>query len=272
MEVSHQIRVADDVSLEVASAGPLDAPTLVFLHGNGPNCRQFAPQFTSFGDRYRLIAPSLRGHGRSGLPDPPTVADFTIARLAEDVLAVLDHMEVERAHLVGNSVGGVVGFELAATVPDRLRSLTTFGTTAQLRSSAVLVWTVPSMMRMLGSGATGRLVARSATDRDVGRTIAGLMAEADRRAVGFVSQNVATYDYTPMLRESTVPWLLLRGELDRGINRTLASTLDVVDTRDDASLVDLEGAGHFANLEQPRAFDAALQGFLRHHVPSSGQP
>ena len=62
--------------------------------------------------------------------------------LASDVPAVRDHLEVERAHLVGNSPGGLIGFEIAATVPDRLTTLTTFGTTAQLRSSAALLWTV----------------------------------------------------------------------------------------------------------------------------------
>jgi 3-oxoadipate enol-lactonase len=270
VEVRHQIRVSDDVELEVATAGPLDAPPVVFVHGNGPNCRQFAPQFATFSDRYRLIAPSLRGHGRSQVPAEPTVRDFTIGRLAGDVLAVLDHLEVERAHVVGNSVGGLVGFELAATVPRRLSTLTTFGTTAQLHSGAALLWSVRATLRLLGTTGTGRLVARSVADREVGRTIAGLIAEADRRALGFVSRNIATYDYIPMLRESTVPWLLVRGSLDRGVNRTLGSTLQVIDARDDAAVIDLVGAGHFANLERPCAFDDALQRFIDRHVTEAG--
>ena len=272
MEPTQRIRVADDLRLEVASAGPRDAPPVVLVHGNGPNCRQFEPQFTTLADRYRLIAPSLRGHGRSDMPSEPTVEDFTVARLAQDVLAVLDHLEVERAHLVGNSLGGLVGFELATTVPERLATLTTFGTAAQLRSSAALVWTVRGTVAALGTTATGRLAGRSAADPEVGRTIAGLMAEADRRAVGFVSRNIATYDYIPSLRGSTVPWLLLRGELDRGINRVLGSTLGVVDAREDAQRVDLTAAGHFANLERPAAFDEALEAFLRRHLPPAERP
>jgi len=270
VEPTQRVRVADDISLEVADAGPRDAPPVVLIHGNGPNCRQFAPQFTTFADRYRLIAPSLRGHGRSDMPTTPTVEDFTVARLAADVLAVLDHLEVERAHLVGNSLGGLVGFELAATTPERLATLTTFGTAAQLHSSAALVWTVRATVRVLGTTMTGRLAGRSVADREVGRTIASLMAEADRRAVGFVSRNIATYDYTPVLRASPVPWLLLRGGLDRGINRVLDTTLAVIDAREDAHLVDLDAAGHFANLEQPAAFDAALEGFLWRYLVSSG--
>lgn len=125
-------------------------------------------------------------------------------------------------------------------------------------------------LRLLGTRGTGRLVARSAADREVGRTIAELMAAADRRALGFVSQNIATYDYTATLRQSRVPWQLLRGGVDRGINRTLGSTLQVISGREDAVVIDLEGAGHFANLEQPRAFDDAVQRFIDRHVTAAG--
>lgn len=269
MSTRERIAVDGDLYLEVATAGPLDAPPVLFVHGNGPNCRQFAPQFSTLADRYRLIAPSLRGHGGSDRPETPTIEDFSIARLAADVVAVLDHLEVGRAHLVGNSLGGLIGFELATTRPDRLTTLTTFGTTAELHSGAALVWTVRATTRVLGAKGAGRLVAMSASDRDVGRTIAALMAEADSRALGLVSQNIANYDYTRGLRDSTVPWLLLRGSLDRSINRTLGSTLAVIEGREDASLVDLEGAGHFANLEHPQAFDTALERFISRRIPST---
>jgi 3-oxoadipate enol-lactonase len=267
--VTQRIQVADDVRLEVASAGPCDAPPVVFVHGNGSNWRQFMPQLETFAARHRPIAVSLRGHGRSEMPGTPAVDDFTVPRLARDVAAVLDHLGVERAHLVGNSLGGLVGFELAATRPERLITLTTFGTTAQLHSSAALSWMVRGTVRILGTTLTGRLAARSVADPDVGRRIAGLMAQADRRAVGFISQGIANYDYLSTLRTSTVPWLLLRGELDRGINRALTSTLTVIEARADAELVELAAAGHFANLEQPGAFDAALESFLQRHVPFS---
>lgn len=171
---------------------------------------------------------------------------------------------------MGNSLGGLIGFELATTVPERLATLTTFGTTGQLRSGAALVWALRATTRMLGAKGAGRLAAMSASDREVGRTIAGLMAEADPRALGFVFRNIANYDYTDTLRDCTVPWLLLRGSLDRSINRTLDSTLAVIEGREDAWLVDLDGAGHFANLDQPRAFNAALERFISRHIVAAG--
>ena len=91
------------------------------------------------------------------------------------------------------------------------------------------------------------------------------MSSADPVAVRLLTENIATYDHTPTLRTSTVAMLLLRGELDRSTNRNLASTLAALEGRDDATVVDLAGAGHFANLEQPATFDAALRSFLDRH-------
>ncbi len=204
------------------------------------------------------------------MPDTPTRDGFTLGRLARDVLTVLDRFEVPRAHLVGNSLGGLIGFELAVTTPERVATITTFGTTAQLRSNAALVWTVRATLRVLGTRGTGWVAGRSVADREGGRVIARLMAEADRRAVGLVSRNIATYDDTPGLRHSRVPWLLIRGERDRGINRVLASTLAVINAREDAHLVDLDGAGHYANLEEPETFNAALDAFLKRYAATIG--
>lgn len=85
MITTHRIEVGGGLHLEVATAGPLDAPPVLFVHGNGPSWQQFVPQFESLGDRSRLIAPSLRGRGRSEAPGAPMVDDSTIARLASDV-------------------------------------------------------------------------------------------------------------------------------------------------------------------------------------------
>ncbi len=260
----HTLDVAKDVTLEYATSGPPDAPAVLLLHGNGPNWRQYEPQLDSLADRWRVIAPSLRGHGGSSLPPEPTRQDLTVKRLADDVLALLDHLDVQRTHLVGNSLGGLIGIDVARRYPERLATLTVFGTTAQLTSSPALVRALTTMLRVLGTSGMGRLAGLSVKDRAVGRRIADLMSAADPVAVRLLTENIATYDHTETLRASTVPTLLLRCELDRSINRELASTLAALEGRDDAMVVDL-AAGHFANLEQPAEFDAALRSFLERH-------
>lgn len=259
------VRIDAEVRLEVATSGQDEAPAVLLVHGNGPNWRQFTPQLTSLADRWRVIAPSLRGHGHSTLPAAAGPADLSVARLATDVLVVLDHLEVAQVHLVGNSLGGLVGLELARTAPQRLRTLTTFGTAAQLSSSRGLVRSMTLMLRVLGTSGMGRLAGWSMKDRAVGRQIAELMAMADPVAVRLLTGNIATYDHLPTLAASRIPILLVRCELDRSINRALGTTLAVLESRDDAVVVDLPGAGHFANLEQPEAFDRVLRGFLDQH-------
>ena len=261
----HTIEVDGGVSLEYATAGPAGAPTLLLVHGNGPNWRQFVPQLRTFSDDWFVVAPSLRGHGRSTLPVAPTRADLTVERLAQDVLALIDHLGVGRTHLVGNSLGGIIGLELARTHPDRLRTLTTFGTAGQLTSSRALVRTMTTGLLVLGTTGTGWLAGAAVKDRAAGRAIREMFAVADPVAVRLITENIAVYDHTQTLRDSDVPTLLLRCALDRSINKNLASTLKALEVRDDAQVIDMAGAGHFANLEQPEAFDAALRSFLDAH-------
>jgi 3-oxoadipate enol-lactonase len=126
--------LATGVSLEYLLEGPADAPALCFVHGLGANLRQFLPQAAHFAGHYRVLLLSLRGHGGSGKPDPATAAAYALPILAQDVAALLDHLDIASLHFVGNSLGGLVGYELLPMGRPQLLSLTTFGTTAALHS------------------------------------------------------------------------------------------------------------------------------------------
>lgn len=123
------------IQMEYHLAGGKGGEALLFLHGLGPTLQQFEPQVASFTPHYRVLLPSLRGHGRSTSPVKATLADYTARELARDVQALLDYLELDRIHFVGNSLGGLVGYELLEMEPARLASLTTFGTTAELHAS-----------------------------------------------------------------------------------------------------------------------------------------
>lgn len=85
---------------------------------------------------------------------------------------------------------------------------------------------------------------------------------ADAGALRLVTRDIATYDYTPLLRRQTLPILLIRSEHDRDINAQLGSTIEALGTTPSFRLAELPGAGHFANLEQPAAFEELLAEFL----------
>lgn len=103
--------------------GEGSSPTLVLLHGNGEDHRCFERQWGAWSKCYRLIAIDSRGHGASTFGDAP----LTIGRMAEDVLAVLDALGVEKAHVLGFSDGANVALDLALAHPDRVSSLVLAG-------------------------------------------------------------------------------------------------------------------------------------------------
>lgn len=112
--------IAGGREASVVEAGKGDP--VVLLHGLGATKASFATTILALAPRHRVIAPDLLGHGDSA---KPRVA-YSAATMARFVLDIMDELDVERAHLVGNSLGGRVALEVAMTAPDRVRSVACF--------------------------------------------------------------------------------------------------------------------------------------------------
>ena len=254
-------------SLEYALDGPPGAPVVCFVHGLGAAMHQFRSQSEYFAATYRVLRLSHRGHGGSGAPVSRDPDAYTPRVLADDVRALLAHLGINELHFVGNSLGGLVGFELLDLGQPRLLSLTTFGTTAELHSSKLRYWTLVGTIRLLGllSGSKGlaTLLEKTATrDPAVGKELKEMFLRARQDALSLITRNIADYDYTPVLRRAAIPLLLIRGELDKDINAALSSTLAALAGLPHARVVPMAGAGHFANMEQPSEFNRILESFL----------
>lgn len=99
---------------------------VVFLHFSGANLMMWRPAVPFFQDHYRLILLDLRGHGRSDRPQ----SGYHIDQMARDVVGVMTHLKIDRAHIVGSSLGSEVGLSLAAKFPERVISLVCDGALA----------------------------------------------------------------------------------------------------------------------------------------------
>ncbi|HEY6798473.1 MAG TPA: 3-oxoadipate enol-lactonase [Kineosporiaceae bacterium] len=108
--------------------GPRDAPVLVLGSSVGTDLRMWEPQLPALARHFRVVRYDHRGHGASEVPAGP----YSIADLAGDVLALLDHLGVPRAHLGGLSLGGMVAMWLAAHAPARVDRVAVFCTSAHL--------------------------------------------------------------------------------------------------------------------------------------------
>lgn len=111
------------IRTRVLYAGPEDGVPVLFLHGNLSSATWWEETMVRLPDGFRAIAPDQRGYGDA---DPEAKIDATLGLgdLADDAVALLDHLGVRRAHLVGNSLGGVVVWRLLAAHPGRWMSVT----------------------------------------------------------------------------------------------------------------------------------------------------
>ena len=258
-----KLKVSDHVEIEYSLSGPDSEYTLLFVHGLGSNLNQFVPQRQHFAKNHRVLLISLRGHGNSSAPINPTLADYTARKIAGDVQALLTHLGIRKVHFVGNSLGGLIGYELMELDHDLLSSLTTFGTTPRLHTSRFTLWTLLTMERLLGPKGIAWLVGKTASkDKAVCTLLKQMYKMVSKDALELISMNIANYDYMDTICRHDIPMMLIRGGLDKEINKNLGQVLEIMEQKPSFELFEIPNAGHFANLENPSDFNEILGGFL----------
>ena len=106
-----------------------EGPWLILLHGFGSSLRDWELHRPVFAEHHRVLSIDLRGFGESSKTHGP----FTVERFAADVFVIMDRLKIEKADVLGYSLGGAVAFELAATQADRFRRLILVNTWASFR-------------------------------------------------------------------------------------------------------------------------------------------
>ena len=247
----------DGVRLNFEVNGPELAPPLILLEGLGgdiPGWRRNVPHLAS---ELRVIAYDFRGNGHSDEPSAPC----TMATFVEDTLALLVALGVDRAHVYGQSFGGMVAQELGLTSPGRARSLilgcTHMGPAHAIRSTARAPIGEP-WRTLYAPGFPDRHPDHVAEDLRIGRAQPH-HPQGGRRQW----EAMQGFDSSDRLGDLRIPTLVLHGTEDLTVPvenaRRLAQRIP------DAELVLLEGAGHLYHSEQADAADAAVLDFVRRH-------
>jgi 3-oxoadipate enol-lactonase len=112
--------------------GPPEAPVLVLSGSLGTDLSMWDPVAAQLAGRFRTLRYDLRGHGQSGVPPGP----YAMSDLGEDLLALIDELEIERAGLCGLSIGGMISMWIAANAPERVSRLVVCCTSAYLGPDA----------------------------------------------------------------------------------------------------------------------------------------
>jgi 3-oxoadipate enol-lactonase len=240
-----------------------DGDAIVFLHSNTFSWRNWTPQLDALSDRYRCVALDMRGYGSSDYAEPMGVVQY-----AHDAAAVCEALGIERAHVVGISLGGIVAQTVALHHPALVRGLVLANTTPgsdpevaeRIRQAAATI-RAEGLEAVLEANFEASFSAgfRARQPEQV-RALRREFGSTDPLAVAATSDSTAGYDLRAQLPSIPAPTLVIHGEQD-ALMRPENSEL-LAREIPDARLVVLPGAGHLSNLEAPEAFNRELVAFL----------
>ncbi|WP_329140160.1 3-oxoadipate enol-lactonase [Streptomyces sp. NBC_01476] len=246
--------------------GSAQAPVLVLGPSLGTSLAVWDAQVPALARRHQVLRWDLPGHGRS--PASLVTEGATVADLAALVLALADHLGVERFAYAGISLGGAVGLHLAVHHPDRVTSLAVvcssarFGDPAGWQERAALVRGKGT--QAVAEATAGRWFTPAFAAHQAAVTMIADLRAADPAGYSACCDALAAYDLRGELTAITAPTLVLAGRQDPATPP--AHSRQLADGIAESTLLELPGAAHLAPVEQPDAVLTALQG---HFTPTA---
>jgi pimeloyl-ACP methyl ester carboxylesterase len=256
------VRLATGVRLRYAEQGDRHGAAVILLHGYSDSWFSWSRVLPLIPARYRVIAPDLRGHGDSEQP----TGGYAMRDLASDVLALMDTLGIERASLVGHSMGSFVAQQVALAAPGRVERLMLVGYAPSIHSMAgidgftaalnALQDPVPEQFAREFQVST---IHRPIPDEFLDTAVATSLRLPARVWRGIMAGMLATAP-APELDRLGIPTLALSGERDAvfppAARRALLAQLP------GARSVTYPATGHAPHWERPEIFAADLVGFL----------
>ncbi|GEM_PF-791186 len=247
--------------------GPEKGHPLVLCHGLAANGLQFVTDAHFFAEQgFKVIVPDLRGHGRSRTPDIDMRKDkdFSIARMADDLVGILDAERAEKTHWVGNSLGGILGLSIMGSHPDRLTRFVSFGTSYSMNLPPFTVGLMRFATKLIRRNHLAILGARL-TCRDnieAQAIIFNMLRDMDRDCILRIAGHIRQYDLIANAWNFQGPMLMLRGSRDTDVNRAMKDTLSRMREHSNFFVTEVEKAGHCLNLDRPEFIQGEILKFI----------
>jgi 3-oxoadipate enol-lactonase len=252
-----------DLAYDVVGQGP----ALLLLHAFPLGMVMWEPQARAFASSHQVIRFDARGFGGS----PPGDGLLTMERIADDAVALLDHLGVSRAAVCGLSMGGYAALALVRRHPDRLRALVLADTRAGADAAAARTARAAQADKVRKEGSAA--IADAVLPKLVGETThkerpdllarlrETIAANPPRGIADALAGLAARADSTPTLREIRVPTLVVCGDED--VITPLGESEALVRGVAGSRLEVVPAAGHLSSLENPDRFNDALGKFLK---------
>lgn len=263
---------SDGVKLYYEETGSGNA--IIFSHEFAADYRGWEPQMQHFGRVFRCITYSSRGYPPSDVPSDPAV--YNQAQMADDIRNLMDHLDIEKAHIVGLSMGGFATLHFGLRHPERAKSLTVAGCGygASHDGRDQFIAEAEAMAKRFedeGSRVVAESYARTATrvqfeTKDPRGWRAFKEQLAEHSAVGSAATlrgyqitRPSLFDIEDDLKKLTVPTLIVSGDED---DPCLEPDLFLKRTIPSAGLSVIPKTGHTINLEEPDLFNSIIGTFF----------
>ena len=255
---------ANGVDFQVRIDGRDGAPWLMFSNSHCTTLELWDEMVERFAGRYHILRYNTRGHG--GTSAPP--GSYTQDQLAGDAAAILDHLQIDRVHFCGISIGGQTGLGMAIHHPQRLLSLTAANARFDVPAPVMKAW--DERIAIVEKGGTeaiagptvGRWFEAGYPAREPARVARIQAMFKDVSAQGYIGCALAIRDlnYRDALAKIDLPVLLISGKQDSSATEDMVNTMHGMIRA--SRLVMLDPAGHLTVVEQPQAFGDALERLL----------
>jgi pimeloyl-ACP methyl ester carboxylesterase len=247
---------------------------ILFIHEFSGDYRAWEMQVRYFGRRYRCVTYNARGYPPSDVPD--SVAMYSQRRAVDDAIDVLDHLKIDKAHIVGLSMGGFAALHFGVLYPERAFSVVVGAAgmgaepdkSAQFKHEVEIVakrWETDGAAKfapIYGSG-PGREQLEMKDPRGFKEFITQLSEHSSNGAAltlrGVQAKRPSPFEMAPQLEKMTVPTLIIHGDEDKSCLGTGAFLKRTIPS---AGLMVFPKTGHTINLEEPALFNFALQDFF----------
>jgi len=248
---------ANGISVNYTFDGPANAPVVTMSHSLATDLGMWDPTMPALTSRFRVLRYETRGHGQTEAPR----GAYTLDQLADDALALLRALNIQRTHWVGLSMGGMIG-------QDVLLSLSLCDTSSRIPADAKPLW--DDRIRTAEAKGMEPLVEPTLSrwftapfrekNKDVVDKVAKMIRTTPVTGYAGCCHAISALNLTDRLSAIKLPTAVIVGEDDPGT--PVAASRVIAENIKGARLDIIPAAAHLSNMEQPEAFNRALSGFL----------
>jgi 3-oxoadipate enol-lactonase len=258
---------ANGIRINCELSGIKQAPVVVLGHSLACSMVMWHPQLEALESRFQVLRYDTRGHGKSEAPP----GSYTLEQLVDDAIGLLDKLDIERAHWVGLSMGGMIGQGLALSHPGRVESLVLADTAAIIPDEAQPVWQerIDAVrnegMQAVAESTLERWFTPAYLKQDLPEIDQIRQQILSTPSTGYIgcSEAIRRLNYLAQLATIQIPTLIMVGADDPGTPVAASEAMHA--NMKGSNLVVIPAAAHLSNIEQAKIFTSNLMAHLKQY-------